>query len=150
MKVNPKSAWSKDEIFAYLDRADTPIRISCNDSDGYPVICSVWFVHRDGALWAASHRSSYIIKALRQNPRIGFEVATNDYPYHGVRGKADITLLEQDSENILEQVIEKYLQGSNTKLAEWLLSRKQDEYAIKIDPIAINAWDYSQRMDSKN
>ncbi len=146
MKIHPSSSWSKDEIFNYLDRATTPIRVSCNDDDGYPVICSLWFFHQDGVLWAASHRSAHIIKLLRRNPKIGFEVATNEYPYHGVRGKADITLLEDISENILEKVIDKYLQGSNKKLSSWLLSRKKDEYAIKICPISLNSWDFSKRM----
>ncbi|MBL1142132.1 MAG: hypothetical protein HND53_08905 [Proteobacteria bacterium] len=146
MKIHPNSSWSKDEIFNYLDQATTPIRISCTDDDGYPVICSLWFIHQDGVLWAASHRNSYIIKALKNNPKTGFEVATNEYPYHGVRGKADITLLEDSSVNILEKVITKYLQGSNKKLSNWLLSRKKDEYAIRICPISINAWDFSKRM----
>lgn len=146
MKINPNSSWSKNEIFNYLDQANIPIRISCNDVDGYPVICSVWFIHLDGILWAASHRNSHIIKALKNSPKIGFEVATNEYPYHGVRGKANITLLENSTTNILEQLIDKYLQGSNTKLSHWLLSRKKDEYAIKISPISINSWDFSERM----
>ena len=149
MRVHSSSAWSKDEIFKYLDSADTPIRISCNDRDDYPVICSLWFIHQDGVLWAASHRNSHIIKTLGNNPRIGFEVATNEYPYHGVRGKANITLLEDNSTNILEKVIDKYLQGSNKKLSSWLVSRKKDEYAIKICPVSINSWDFSKRMVPK-
>ncbi|GAB5450959.1 MAG: hypothetical protein Hals2KO_12870 [Halioglobus sp.] len=146
MNVHSNSAWSREEIFRYLDRATTPLRISCNDDDDYPVICSLWFVHNDGVLWAASHKSSHIVKALGSSPRIGFEVATNEYPYHGVRGKADVTLLEDRTENVLEKVIDKYLQGSNTQLASWLLSRKDDEYAIRISPVSINSWDYSRRM----
>lgn len=146
MKIHSNSSWSKGEIFDYLDRATTPIRISCSDQDEYPVICSLWFIHQDGVLWAASHRNSYIIKALKSNSKIGFEVATNEYPYYGVRGKANVSLLQDDSENILEKVIDKYLQGSNKKLSSWLLSRKKDEYAIKICPVSINSWDFSKRM----
>lgn len=146
MKIHPKSAWSEEEIGSYLDQTTTPIRVSCIDDDGYPVICSLWFVHQDGVLWSASHRNSYIIKALQKRSGIGFEVATNEYPYHGVRGKADVALFEDSSVNILEEVISKYLQGSNTELADWLLSRKQDEYAIRIRPISVNSWDFSKRM----
>lgn len=146
MKIHASSPWSEEEIFSYLDRATTPIRISCDDGDGYPIICSLWFIHQDGVLWAASHQDAHIIKVLMKNPKIGFEVATNDYPYRGVRGKANITLLKGDPENILEKAIDKYLQGSNTKLSNWLLSRKQEEFAIKICPISVNSWDFSKRM----
>lgn len=149
MKIHRNSAWSQQEISTYLDQANTPLRISCNDGDGYPIICSLWFVHQNGVLWSASHKNSHIIKTLLDNPKIGFEVATNDYPYHGVRGKADIELLEKDGESVLEKVIDKYLEDSNQSLATWLMSRKKDEYAIKISPLSINAWDFSDRMDRK-
>ncbi len=147
MKIHPSSAWSASEIESYLERADTPMRISVLGSDGYPLICSLWFVLRDGSLWAASHKNSHIVKVLEGNPKIGFEVATNEYPYHGVRGRAQVSLHEDSEENILEQLIDKYLQGTNQKLAAWLLSRKKDEYALKIVPIAINSWDFSDRME---
>lgn len=147
MKIHANSAWSKEQIFNYLDQTTTPMRISCHDDDGHPIICSLWFFHQDGILWAASHQKSHIIRRLIKNPNVGFEIATNDYPYHGVRGKANITLIRDAEVNILGKVIDKYLQGSNTKLANWLLSRQDEEYAIKITPISINSWDFSERME---
>ncbi|MEH6445513.1 MAG: hypothetical protein V7784_16585 [Oceanospirillaceae bacterium] len=149
MKINRNSAWSEDEIFQYLDKAITPIRISCIDTDGYPIICSLWFIHLDGILWSASHKNAHIIKTLGNTTKVAFEVANNEYPYYGIRGKADIILLKDDPEDILEKVIDKYLQGSNKKLSNWLLSRKKDEYAIKISPVTLNSWDFSARMDRK-
>lgn len=149
MKIHSSSAWSREQIFAYLDQANTPLRISCNDNDGYPIICSLWYVHDNGSLWSASHKNSYLIKALKNNPKVGFEVATNEFPYHGVRGKATVTLLEDEQEGALEKVIDKYLQGSNKNLSNWLLSRKKDEYAIKISPVTLNSWDFSARMIKK-
>jgi nitroimidazol reductase NimA-like FMN-containing flavoprotein (pyridoxamine 5'-phosphate oxidase superfamily) len=149
MKIHRNSAWSQQEISNYLDQTNTPLRIACNDGDGYPIICSLWFVHQDGVLWAASHKNSHIIKTLLKNPKIGFEVATNEYPYHGVRGKANVELLENEAGSILEKVIAKYLQDSNQKLGTWLMSRKKDEYAIKISPLSLNSWDFSERMEQK-
>lgn len=147
MKIHPKSAWSKDKIFQYLDQTETPIRLSCLGADGYPMIASLWFVHKEGVLWAASHENSHIVKVLKNNPKVGFEVATNQYPYHGVRGKADVLLMDDRSENILDKVIDKYLQGGNKSLAAWLLSRKENECAIKISPVALSSWDFSGRME---
>jgi len=146
LKIHSKSAWSEAEIIRYLDQANTPVRVSCSDADDYPIVCSLWYVHHKGELWAASHKNSHIVKVLKKNPKIGFEVATNEYPYHGVRGKADVTLHSGYAEDILEQLIAKYLKGSNKDLANWLLSRKEDEYAIKIAPVSLNSWDFSGRM----
>ena len=148
MKILKASAWSEDQILNYLERADTPLRISCNQTDGYPLICSLWFVHKDGILWSASHKNSYLVKALKNNPKIGLEVATNELPYHGVRGKADTELIDDSSGKILGKVSGKYLQGGNESLSRWLLSRKEDEYAIKIKPISLTSWDFSARMDA--
>jgi nitroimidazol reductase NimA-like FMN-containing flavoprotein (pyridoxamine 5'-phosphate oxidase superfamily) len=148
MKIHPTSAWSKDKIDHYLGSANTPLRISCIDRDGYPIICSLWFIYEAGELWSASHKNSHIVKALKNSRKIALEVASNEYPYHGIRGKANITLVDDSSGLVLNKVIDKYLQGGNKSLSNWLLSRKEDEYAIKISPIMINSWDFSTRMTS--
>lgn len=147
MKIHRKSVWSQKEIFNYLDKASIPLRIACNEEGGYPVICSLWFIHDDGVLWSASHKNSHIIKLLQRNAKIGLEVATNERPYHGVRGRANVELVDDSAGIILSKVIEKYLQGGNKELSTWLLSRKQDEYALKIKPTLLNSWDFSSRME---
>ncbi len=148
MNIHPSSAWSEQQITDYLTKTDTPIRLSCQTNDGYPVICSVWFDYRDGFIWAASHKNSHLIKSLKKHPKVGFEIANNEFPYHGIRGKGDISLIDDSEGQVLETLINKYLQGSNTQLAHWLLSRKADEYAIKIQPLSINSWDFSKRMQA--
>ena len=146
MNIHPQSAWSEAQIIDYLQQANTPLRIACLDNDDYPIVCSLWFTYKDGALWAATHKSAHIIKLLQKKPQVGFEIATNEFPYKGVRGKADVSLFADNDVNTLEDVIDKYLQGSNQGLADWLLSRKDDEFALKISPLTINAWDFSHRM----
>lgn len=146
MKINQSSAWSYQEISEYLQQAKTPLRLSCLGSDGYPTICSLWFIFQDDHFWCASHRNAHIIKLLKQSSKVGFEVATNEYPYKGVRGKADIELLKDKSGDVLESLIKRYLGESNKELSDWLLSRREDEYAIKISPKCINSWDFSNRM----
>ena len=117
MKINNGSAWSKDEILNYLNNANTPLRISCNDSDGYPIICSLWFIHKDGVLWAASHKNAHVVKVLQSTNKIGLEIATNEMPYQGIRGKATVELIDDSAGKVLSQLINKYLGSSNTQLA---------------------------------
>ena len=146
MKLNPNSDWDLEEIERYLGSAQSPMRISYNAAGGYPLVSSLWFIYEEGTLWAASHKNSYLAKKLQDNPKVGFEISTNDYPYCGVRGKADALLLHDSDERVLERLIEKYLKGSNKKLASWLLSRQADEFAIRIKPVTLNAWDFASRM----
>lgn len=124
------------------------MRLACNSLDGTPTICSLWFFYSDGYLWAASHKNAHIIKLLQQNPQVGFEIATNDYPYKGVRGKATATLTKIDAADVLKRLIKRYLDNSNKALADWLISRSDDEYCIKLAPQQINAWDFSSRMQA--
>lgn len=146
MKIHPKSAWTEDKITAFLNEAKIPMRIACTGRDGFPTICSLWFFYNEGALWSASHKNSHIVKQLSANPKIGLEIATNEYPYHGVRGRGVAELIAENAGDTLQTLIEKYLGDSNASLATWLMSRVDDEYAIKVAPLALNSWDFSDRM----
>ncbi len=64
----------------------------------------------------------------------------------GVRGKGNAELIPGLGPEILEKLIERYLDDSNRDLGNWLLSRKETEVAICIEPIWIYSWDYSGRM----
>lgn len=148
MKVHPRSDWSESQIEDFLQQAVIPIRIACVSQDGFPLVASLWFFYEDGALWSATHKSAFIVRQLRRSPKTGFEIATNDYPYRGVRGKASAEVIQEGAEAVLTRLIERYLGDSNRELAAWLLSRAEDEYVIKLSPGRINAWDFSGRMES--
>ncbi len=140
------SAWSADEIETYLLDADIPIRLACNGKEGYPVLCSMWFQLADDSLWCASHESSRVIAALKDNPKCAFEVASNEMPYRGVRGQADVVLHRAAAADVLERLMARYLDESNASLAAWLRSRVGGEYAIELQPRWVSAWDYRHRM----
>ncbi|WP_101759091.1 pyridoxamine 5'-phosphate oxidase family protein [Oceanicoccus sp. KOV_DT_Chl] len=147
MKIHPKSQWHLSEIEQFIQLQHIPIRLACIDHDDFPLVCSLWFYYSDGCFWSASHKNSHIIKVLSKNSKVAFEIATNDYPYKGVRGKATIEI-SKDEQGVLPRLIDRYLGNSNEPLREWLLSRIDDEYAIKIAPTTINAWDFSTRMEA--
>ncbi|MEE2654084.1 pyridoxamine 5'-phosphate oxidase family protein [uncultured Spongiibacter sp.] len=131
---------------SFVETATIPLRLSAIDSDGFPVVCSLWFYYRNGCFYCASHRSSKIIRLLEANPNCGFEVAVNSIPYRGVRGKAVAELTSDSQGEVLSSLIERYLGDSNRDLANWLLSRKADEVAICLHPKTFSSWDFSARM----
>jgi hypothetical protein len=98
-------------------------------------------------IWCASHRNSFLINQLKRNSRISFEISSNEYPYKGVRGKAEVELSMNNAEKILNKLISKYLGSNNAKLSAWLMSRADDEYVINITPTLVNSWDFSDRME---
>ena len=148
MKINSKSVWQRTQIDDFLTKSTMPVRISFVDSSGHPRICSLWYRYDNGAIWSASHQNAFLIKQLKKNQKVAFEISSNDYPYKGVRGKALATLVKSDAEPVLKALIAKYLGESNKKLASWLVGRADEEYAIKLVPESVNAWDFSDRMEN--
>ena len=148
MKIHAKSAWNQTTICAYLAEAEIPMRLAFINQQQEPMLCSLWFYYDNGRLFAASHENTYLIKQLQANPKASFEISNNDYPYKGVRGKATAVLSKQSAQQVMQRLIDKYLQQSNQKLATWLLSRIEHELVIELQIDSINAWDFSNRMQA--
>ena len=148
MRVAAKSQWDEKQIVGFLKTEEIPIRLAFLDRDGSPRICSLWYQYADGVIWLASHKSSFLVSQLKESGVVSFEVSTNDYPYKGVRGKAAVELLQKGAAGVLDDLIAKYLKDGNTPLAAWLKSRARDEFAIKLTPSTVNAWDFSHRMEA--
>ena len=144
--LSKKSAWNQQELRDFLVSSKIPIRISVLD-DEYPLICSVWFECLDEKLVIVSHEDSKLAKTLLRQRKCGFEIATNDPPYKGVRGKADVVAEAEGSEDTLRRVIQRYLGGTNQKLASWLLSRVEHEVKFTLHPTWVTSWDYGERME---
>lgn len=134
------------DALTFLSTQDSPIRLAVIDDDGFPIVCSLWFILNDDHILCASHASAKIIRVLKKNPNCAFEVSINEMPYKGVRGKA-IASLEKDSDGlVLGRLLERYVGNSQPSLKKWLLSRSQDEYAIRLEIKTMSTWDFSARM----
>jgi nitroimidazol reductase NimA-like FMN-containing flavoprotein (pyridoxamine 5'-phosphate oxidase superfamily) len=146
MQANMKGPWSAAEIAQFLQDSRYPMRLACVGADGYPRVVSVWFIYEQERLFCASHGSSQLVSLLRANGRIGFEVATNDPPYCGVRGQGDAVLTEAGGARMLERLLDRFLGRLDSPLAKWLLSRSEEELLITVTPRRWFSWDYRQRM----
>ena len=149
-RVVSEGAWSEQETESFLEEALVPLRLACNGSTGHPVLASLWFLPLEGKLWCATQRTADVVSILTRDLRCAFEVSVEAPPYRGVRGPALASLHEDRGEEILRSLIDRYLHGSNSKLAGLLLSRVQQETAIEITPNRLTTWDYSERMRESN
>lgn len=146
LPVSPSSAWNAEGISAFLESAIIPMRLAVNDGNGFPRICSVWFVFDGSHILAASHEKALITRLLKRDERCAFEIATNTEPYRGVRGQARVALVEGQGQALLPQLIDKYIGNRHQRLQQWLLSRSDEEYLFRLEAEWISAWDYSGRM----
>ena len=132
--LSSKSDWNESQVEAFLNSSRIPIRIAVDDGD-YPLICSVWYQYRDGALCVVSHKSSKLAKLLLARGRCAFEIAPNEPPYQGVRGKAEVSSNPENAESTLRSLIDRYLGDTNQSLAKWLLSRVDDELEFVVNSL---------------
>ncbi|UCE85528.1 MAG: pyridoxamine 5'-phosphate oxidase family protein [Deltaproteobacteria bacterium] len=146
MDATLKGPWSLEQVRRHLDETRIPIRLSCQNPSGFPLLVSLWYLHRDDALWCATRRDAAIARFLRRDARCGFEVARDAPPYRGVRGVGHAQLVEARGEEILRALVDRYLGSEDVPLARWLLARADREVAIRIEPARIVSWDYSERM----
>jgi nitroimidazol reductase NimA-like FMN-containing flavoprotein (pyridoxamine 5'-phosphate oxidase superfamily) len=146
--VRKSSAWDQPAIAAFLRATVIPIRLACSDAEGVPLICSLWYLYDDEALWCATQQSAAIVRRLENQQQCGFEIAPEAMPYRGVRGQGKVTLFSDKGEAVLQRLIDRYLDKRDSDFASWLIKRADTEVAIKIQPDWLTSWDFSRRMGS--
>ena len=136
-----------------LTNSKIPIRLACMSISDWPIVVSLWYTYMNEKVYCATQNTAKVVKYLRKNPKCGFEIAGDSFPYRGVRGYGKASIVENKGEEILRMLIQKYLTGKETtisslKLYKLLLSKEhlQNEVAIEIIPAAIFKWDYKKRM----
>jgi hypothetical protein len=142
------SAWDAPGIEQFLRVTTIPVRLACLTASGAPLVCSLWYLYADGALWCATQASARIVALLAREPRCGVEVAGDLPPYRGVRGQGLAAIDAAAGAAVLPQLIDRYLGSRESAFGRWLMARQADEVAIRIEPDWLTAWDYSRRMGS--
>jgi nitroimidazol reductase NimA-like FMN-containing flavoprotein (pyridoxamine 5'-phosphate oxidase superfamily) len=144
---------SEDMIMECLTNSKIPIRLACMSISDWPIVVSLWYTYLNEKVYCATQNTAKVVKYLRKNPKCGFEIAGDSFPYRGVRGYGKASIVENKGEEILRMLIQKYLTGKETtisslKLYKLLLSKEhlQNEVAIEIIPAAMFKWNYKKRM----
>ena len=145
-ELKASSAWDQPQIDDFLRDCVIPIRLGCLTPDGVPLVCSLWYMYEDDALWCATQQTASVVSFLKNIPRCGFEVAPEAMPYRGVRGQGRVTLSDSAGPDTLLRLIDRYVGTRESAFALWLLERSDTEVAIRIEPEWFTSWDFSDRM----
>jgi hypothetical protein len=147
MNLNKSSAWPESEVCLFLASSTIPMRIATSTAS-YPTLCSVWYLfdEQQGDLLCVSHENSQLVSDLKENQKCSFEIAPNTPPYYGVRGKAAVTLSKDGALETLTNLMSRYLGGTESSLAKWLIGRSDEEYVLRLKPAQMTSWDYRERM----
>lgn len=137
---------TKISVERYLQETIIPLRLATATTTGWPVVLSLWYLFEEGSLYCATQQQAQVVTYLLQEPRCGFEVAADQPPYCGVRGRAIATIEPQRGIEILRRLLIRYLGNDINQLAQKLLSRPTPEVAIRIDLQSSSTWNFSNRM----
>jgi PPOX class probable F420-dependent enzyme len=106
--VNRREAirMTDEEALAFLDEQRTVI-CATNGRDGFPHLMPLWYVVRDGSLWAWTYAKSQKTKNLERDPRATLQVESGE-TYDQLRGLMLRTeaVLHRDQETVLGFVAE--------------------------------------------
>lgn len=148
-----RGSLSQDELGTFLEESTIPIRIGCRTPSGRLWMLSLWYRYRpaDGAdadwlLECATAADADVVSFLADDPDIAFEVSTNEPPYAGVRGRGTASIDPDPEKETLRALLERYLDGTDSRLARNLLREDRDEVTITIEPTVVSGWDYTTRM----
>lgn len=141
-----RGSLSSEAIEEFLRSTVVPIRLSCHRPSGDLWMLSLWFRYRNGTLECATEASADVVRFLRADDAVAFEVSTNDPPYRGVRGNGVARIDADEEKALLRALVERYLGSTDSSLAQNLLSDDREEVRIRIEPETVYGWDYSGRM----
>lgn len=144
--VKVSGPWTEAGVRSFLHEVTVPIRLAVRRPDGTPWIVALWFRHIDGQIECASEARTHLVRMLRADPVVGFDVSTNEIPYRGIRGSGTVSLAPDEDFVALRALIERYLGDAESPLAQRLLDDDRREARIRIDPDRIHSWDFTERM----
>jgi len=143
--MNVRGALSLDEIETFLENATIPLRVACRTPGDRLWMLSLWFQYRDGQLRCATSKEADVVRYLEHDRHVAFEVSTNDPPYRGVRGHGSASVSDDPDKEVLRELLERYMDGTENALGRRLLSEERDEVTIAIEPGRVYGWDFSDR-----
>jgi len=139
-------AWSETQLEAFLEESRIPIRIGTQRGDGSLWMVALWYRYRNELFECATWANAHVVRFLRNDSEVTFDVSTNHPPYRGVRGNGTATMSADETKATLRALIERYLGDTDSSLAEWLLNDAREEIRIRIRPNEMYSWDYTDRM----
>jgi len=146
VKVDPwASAISEKETLHFLQSEPLLMRIGVVDSDGYPLVHPVWFIHENEKFLIVSERNSAKVRILHKNNKVYFvvdNVTKEDGPI-GVRGRGVAKIIDDSNyaQEVMQKLILRYLVSFDKPVAKKLMeSAKSDSVVIEVYPKFLGTW----------
>ncbi|HUR85597.1 MAG TPA: pyridoxamine 5'-phosphate oxidase family protein [Solirubrobacteraceae bacterium] len=140
---------SDAEVGAFLEEERTVVCATVG-RDGYPHLMPLWYVVRDGELWAWTFAKTQKVRNLERDPRATLQVeAGTEYPQlRGVMLKCDVTI-HRDTDKVAELALElfgRYREGGpgevDDSVRAMVLAQAPKRVALQFVERSRATWDH--------
>jgi PPOX class probable F420-dependent enzyme len=139
---------SDDEALAFLDEQRVVV-CATNGHDGFPHLMPLWYVVRDGRLWAWTYAKSQKVRNLERDPRATLQVEQG-VEYQELRGvmlRTEATLhRELDDVTALGiEIFRRYTGGEAEALREMVAQQAAKRVGLEFVEVGPRAtWDHGK------
>jgi len=139
---------SEEEILAFLDEQRV-VTCATLGKDGWPHLMPLWYVVRDGDVWAWTFAKSQKVRNLERDPRATIQVEAGDQ-YHELRGvmmKTEVEII-RDVEAITglgAEITERYAgTGLDEQGRAFIAAQALKRVGLHFVPQAKASWDHAK------
>lgn len=140
---------TSEEVAAFLDRQRVVI-CATNGRDGWPHLMPLWYLVRDGELWAWTYAKSQKVRNLERDPRATLQLE-DGVEYQELRGvmiEAQ-TVIHRDLEVVASFGAELFARygggaGGGAEFLEVIRAQAAKRVALQFVPQRLASWDHSK------
>ena len=134
-------AMTAEEVAAFLEEQRT-LTCATIGRDGWPHLMPLWYVVRDGELWAWTYAKSQKVRNLERAPRCTLQVETGS-EYHELRGvmlKAEAVIHREGVLELGVEIFERYTGGPIDP--EHLRAQASKRVGLQFVVSSVASWDH--------
>src|SRR4051794_21034586 len=134
-----------DEVLAFLDEERTVI-CATNGKDGWPHLMPLWYVVRDGTIWAWTFAKSQKVRNLERDARATLQVEAGE-EYQELRGvmfECDVELI-RDNDRVQEfgvALFERYAPGGGDAVVQMVAAQAPKRVVMRFVEQRRATWDH--------
>jgi general stress protein 26 len=134
-----------DEVQSFLNEQRTVICAS-QGPRGWPHLMPLWYLVRDGEVWAWTYARSQKVKNLERDARATLQIEAGD-EYQELRGVMieARTVIHRDLDNVTQfgaELFERYGSATSPEFLEVIRAQAAKRVALQFVPERIASWDH--------
>jgi len=145
---NTGKVMTEVEINSFLQEK-LNLHLGTIDDKGEPNIQPVWFYHdtENQKIFISTYANSAKMKNMQKKPLVYFTIDEDKFPFRCVKGKADVSISENISNNIpiVEKICLKQIGSLDDPFSKMIIdtAKNGESFVVELAPRFYSTWDMS-------